>query len=334
MDVFVVSNAESRRTEYFIKAGKHLGMNTCFITYKELMLRLPFLQHAVVKLEPPVSGEADFCKGEMVASSYRQTLRELTEISLNESVSFLNTPQAILSALDKAGTKLQLQQHGIAVTPLLAVDVDCFDSLRQIATGHQQGIFLKPRYGSGAGGVMAMRYHAARQKWVAYTTMQADGDKVYNTKRILRLTDETAIAFLVKVVLSVGSVVETWIPKEQCGGRNYDLRLVCRDGAVDYIVVRCSNGAITNLHLNNDAQMFDELDLSTHLSEELTEQALLATRALELRYAGVDALVVRGTEASTIIEVNGQGDHIYQDMFAGNRIYINQLKSIQETNDR
>ena len=47
-----------------------------------------------------------------------------------------------------------------------------------------------------------------------------------------------------------------------------------------------------------------------------------------LHSAGVDLLLEKRSHTPFIVEVNGQGDHIYQDMFARNSIYTNQLKEI------
>lgn len=98
---------------------------------------------------------------------------------------------------------------------------------------------------------------------------------------------------------------------------------------VDYVVVRCSDGAITNLHLNNKARLFEELSLAPSVREELFCRSITAMKALGLRYAGIDVLIARNTDTPYIIEVNGQGDHIYQDMFTENKIYANQIKTIE-----
>ena len=117
--------------------------------------------------------------------------------------------------------------------------------------------------------------------------------------------------------------------KEKLEGENYDLRVVCREDEVDYVVVRCSKGAITNLHLNNKARLFGELSLAPSVREELFCRSIAATRVLGLRYAGIDVLIARNTDTPYIIEVNGQGDHIYQDMFTENKIYTNQIRTIE-----
>lgn len=60
MRILVASNSTSKRTDYFIKAGRSLGADTCFVTYDELSAVLPDCRDTVVKLEPPVFREADF----------------------------------------------------------------------------------------------------------------------------------------------------------------------------------------------------------------------------------------------------------------------------------
>jgi hypothetical protein len=74
---------------------------------------------------------------------------------------------------------------------------------------------------------------------------------------------------LAEEVIRCGAVLEEWMAKEKLEGENYDLRVVCRGDEVDYVVVRCSDGAITNLHLNNKARLFEELSLAPSVREEL-----------------------------------------------------------------
>ena len=103
-----------------------------------------------------------------------------------------------------------------------------------------------------------------------------------------------------------------------------------RESEIDYIVVRCSKGSITNLHLNNKAHWWNELSLSEEVRQQIYFQCQEAVQSLDLRYAGVDVLIERGTDIPYIIEVNGQGDHVYQDMFAHNSIYTQQIKNIKK----
>lgn len=329
MRILVASNSTSKRTDYFIKAGRSLGADTCFVTYDELSAVLPDCRDTVVKLEPPVFREADFRKYNLLCEEYRSLLSRLADTDKSESVHFLNEPTAILCALDKVYTQRKLTGAGLKTTPLLSDALSTFDDLAAILCRQKRGGFLKPRYGSGAGGIMAVRYNHRRDEWVAYTTMSWEGGRVCNAKRICRLTNRKEIATLAEEVIRCGAVLEEWMAKEKLEGENYDLRVVCRGDEVDYVVVRCSDGAITNLHLNNKARLFEELSLAPSVREELFCRSITAMKALGLRYAGIDVLIARNTDTPYIIEVNGQGDHIYQDMYTENKIYANQIKTIE-----
>ena len=329
MQIIVVSNSLSKRIEYFVEAGKHLQTEVCFMTYEELFSCLPLLRQAVIKLEPCVSDETNFLKYALLNQAYKETLQRLSEMSLPDDVCFLNTPDALLRALDKKETKQVLMDRGLKVTPMLP-SPRSFDELRELLADCGRGCFLKPRYGSGAGGIMAVRYQPNRNKWVVYTTLQQVDGVIHNTKRINRLSTEKEMIPLAEAVMQTEAILEEWIPKEQLQGENYDLRVVCRESEIDYIVVRCSKGSITNLHLNNKAHWWNELSLPEVVRQQIYFQCQEAVQSLDLQYAGVDVLIERGTDIPYIIEVNGQGDHVYQDMFAHNSIYTQQIKNIKK----
>lgn len=332
MQVIVVSNSPSKRTEHFVEAGRNLQAEVRFLTYEELFNCLPSLRQAVVKLEPWVSNETDFLRYALLSEEYKETLQRLDKIILPGDVYFLNPPHALLQALDKKETKQILSVNDLSVTPMLDTPRS-FEELVQALSDYGRGCFLKPRYGSGAGGIMAIRYQPRQKKWVVYTTLQKVDGIIHNTKRIHRLTKEQDILPLAEAVMHTGAILEEWIPKEQLQGENYDLRVVCGEEEIDYVVVRCSKGSITNLHLNNNARLWSELSLSEDVRQRIYLLCRKAVRTLGLRYAGVDVLIERGTDTPYIIEVNGQGDHIYQDMYAHNSIYTRQIRTIKKKYD-
>ncbi len=330
--IIVVSNRPSRRTEYFQKAARELGVEVRFMTYEELDSRWPYVENAVVKLEPCVDTESDYLRYAQVNAAYRLLLRTLGERPLPEGTRFLNSPAALLLAADKLESKRCLQRAGLRATPLVGTP-SSFDELRSQLATCRRGCFLKPRYGSGAGGVMAIRYRADSRSWTVYTALQAVDGRVYNTKRIHRLTQEIDIALLAEAVIQTEALLEEWIPKSEWDGLSYDLRAVCRQNKVDYLVPRCSRGVITNLHLNNHAREWADVPLGFDVRQAVVNQSVQAGQTLGLHYAGIDLLVEKDTDTPYIIEVNGQGDHIYQDMFARNLIYTNQLKELSNHAD-
>lgn len=327
MQAVVVSNLPSKRTDYFIQAGEHLNVDSRFVTYRELEKELSTYDHTLVKLEPPRHDETDFVVYNRLCRDYVRLLTRIGGIERAESVSFLNTPQAIVSALDKYESKLALS--GLQATPLLSAAITDFGSLTELLQSQKsKRVFIKPRFGSGAGGILALRQHPRTGLWVVYTTMLAVKGHFCNTKRIHRLTDQVEISKYADAVLKEGALVEEWILKDAFGeGGNYDLRVVCQFGKVEYVVVRYSKGPITNLHLNNKAGDFDDLDLPQTLSHQIQELCVSATKQLGLQVAGVDVLLEKDSRRPYIIEVNGQGDHIYRDLFGENRIYKKQIKA-------
>lgn len=332
MEIIVAGNAPSKRIEYFVEAGRKLETEVRFLTYGELFDCLPQRRQAVVKLEPWVSSETGFLEYARLNEEYQAALRRLDGVVLPDDVHFLNAPHALLQALDKKETKRILAANALNATPLLGAP-HSYEELAGALSDCPRGCFLKPRYGSGAGGVMAIRHRPHPKGWVAYTTLQAVDGVIRNTKRIQRLTKEQEIRPLAETVMRTGAVLEEWIPKEQWQGENYDLRVVCGQTEVQYVVVRCSKGCITNLHLNNKARLWDELALPEEVCRRIFLLCRQAVRAMDLQYAGVDVLIERGTGTPYIIEVNGQGDHIYQDMYAGNSIYAGQIKTIKNRYD-
>ncbi len=325
MQIFIAGNVESRRTAYFIKAGDELHIDIRFISYKELEQNLSLYTNTIIKLEPPCYNETDFVAYNELCYAYIRQLRRIDAKSKAESVRFINSPSSILLTLDKSKTKEVLS--GLRTTPLLPASASNFEELIEITQKQKRkNIFLKPRYGSGAGGIMALRIHPLSGDIRAYTTLKRINGHFYNTKHIYPLRDTREIAPIANVVLKAGAIVEQWVMKDETDEGNYDLRVVSQFGKVEHVVVRYSKGTITNLHLNNKPGTFDDLSLPSSLKDEIAEQCLEANRLLGLNYSGTDILIEKDTLKPYIIEVNGQGDHIYQDIFNENNIYKKQIK--------
>ncbi|MDR1161982.1 MAG: STM4014 family protein [Tannerellaceae bacterium] len=324
MQALVVSNVASRRTAYFIKAGEYAGVDARFITYEDLEKNLSSYENVWIKLEPPWYHEAGFIAWHTQCMEYCRLLRRIGQWKKGETVRFLNEPEAIVHALDKVKSKEQLA--GLRTTPLVASSVAGFDSLVDLLLKERCfNVFIKPRFGSGAGGILALRYNKRSGALAVYTTLARHHTFVYNTKRINRLTNPQEIAILINTIADTGLLIEEWIQKDSVEGENYDLRVVCQFGNVEHIVVRCSKGVITNLHLNNKARLYAELPLPQSIKEEINELSIRATQLSGLQYAGIDILIERDTQLPYLIEVNGQGDHLYQDIYSKNTIYKKQL---------
>ena len=141
--------------------------------------------------------------------------------------------------------------------------------------------------------------------------MPGDGGKdLVNTKQLRRLSDAGQVLLMLEKLLKLGCIVERWYAKASHQGYSYDLRAVVQDGRTD-------------LEL-------ETLGLSGTVIEEIQD---LCRRSMELfpglRSAGIDILLEKGSLKPRIIEMNAQGDLIYQDIYGANRIYRRQADMIK-----
>lgn len=146
-----------------------------------------------------------------------------------------------------------------------------------------------------------------------------------NTKKIRRMTDRKEIEEMVNFLLSMDAVIERWVPKDSIDDLAYDLRVVYQFGKIEMIQARGSKGtAITNLHLNDQAI---EVKLSEVTVDQIDRLCASAMKCFQgLNSAGFDILLEKNSLKPYIIEINGQGDLMYRDIFSENRIYREQVE--------
>lgn len=328
MKLVLVGDRASKGTLYFEKAAAELGLSVEFIQmpYGKDMAYFPRerLEGCLVKLDPPRFDSAGIAEMGRNMERYRDFLTALADI---EGVRMLNAPAAILDTLDKAVCKQRLKAAGVAITPVLTDRLTDMQNLRRLMVKEQKyRVFIKPTYGSGAGGVLAYRICPGREKAVLYTSAYLDGNTLINTKKLRRYDDLDMIDKIGNEVLSGGALVEEWMPKARHGDKTYDLRVVYQFGRISYIVARQSRGPVTNLHLNNDALAFSGLALPENRVEAIADLCRDAVSVFPgLNVAGIDILLTQDKLIPHIIEMNAQGDLIYQDIYDQNRIYKDQI---------
>ncbi len=317
-----------------------------------------------VKIDPPVWESCRLEELELLTGQYRGALDRLARLGEERQITFFNHPSAILMLLDKRLCKAKLRETGLPVTEELLwpgqetpdrdaarspvqtkvhvqtkVSVQTKVHVRPVARMYSAEellesmraqrmfqVFIKPVYGSGAAGVSAFRFQPGTGRMALYTCAQLHPEcGLVNTKRLRCFTKREEILPLLEGILALSCIVERWYAKAQCGGYSYDLRMVMQEGEPDFLLARLSKGPITNLHLNNHPMECSELGLPARVREEAAD---LCRRAMAcfpgLTCAGIDLLPERGSLALRIIEMNAQGDLIYQDMYRENRIYRHQ----------
>ena len=323
--IVLIGSKDSKRTDYFIKAAEKLGKSVHMIPWEELseISVKQELRGVAVKIDPPSFQTVDILAMREQLKRYQEMLRGLQ----GYSGYYLNIPEAILTVLDKRLTKQKLQQR-VPVTEMLAEKLqsseEFFDCL---SSSHCYQVFIKPVDFSGAAGVAAFRMQPSTGRTQLYTSASIRDGILYNTKRLFRLESKREIMGFLDALFRMDVIVERWYPKDTLDGKAYDLRVVYQFGHVAYIVVRkAGKGPITNLHLNNQAESLEALKLSEDSFmkiEQLCGKACALFPGLQV--AGVDVMLDKGSRKPRIIEINGQGDLIYQDIYDKNSIYEEQI---------
>lgn len=322
MGIVLVGEPETRRTEYFLRAARELHKSVRFVDWQQAG-GMEFHED-VVKLDPPSYKSSDLYEmNDHLASFHRQ----MKQLEMTGGI-YLNPPSEILRLLDKRHCKEILMEKEVPVTEMLEEKVENAEQLMETMKRHRSfSVFIKPVYSSGAAGVTAFRLAPGQGRMMAYTSCVLQRGELVNTKKLRRLENTQEICRLLEAVLSLGAVVERWHPKASFGGKSYDLRVVWQFGRCEFVVARRSSGPVTNLHLNNSPLAFSDLGLPEKVICEINSVCEKAMSCFpELRMAGIDVLLERGSLKPKIIEMNGQGDLMYQDIFHENRIYRRQVE--------
>ncbi len=138
------------------------------------------------------------------------------------------------------------------------------------------------------------------------------------------------IRHILDQLLAMDCVVERWYARAMHGAYSCDFRGVVQGGRVDHLLARLSRGPITNLQLNNHPLPAEEAGLTSgqrEMVEDLCERA--AGCFPGLWSVGIDLLLEKGSLTPRIIEMNAQGDLIYQDIYGENIIYRRQAERMK-----
>jgi len=324
----LLGNRDTKRTIYFEKAARQTGLPFLFLEWAAWRSQgLPEGAELFVKIDPPVWESAHLSEMDKLAEGYRD---DLAVLEASRSACFLNPPHHITALLDKRLCKDTLKGSGLAVTEALTGPVaDAASLLSCMEAERVFQVFIKPAFGSGAAGVTAFRWQPKTGRMAAYSCALlrpgAPDPGLVNTKKLRSFTDPKEILPLLDQLLKLPCVVERWYPKADYQGYSYDLRAVCQDGAVDFLLARLSKGPVTNLHLNNHPLEAAKLDLPDRVLQDIGELCSRVAGCYPwLLSVGIDILLERGSLRPRIIEMNGQGDLLYQDIYSDNKIYSHQ----------
>ena len=332
--IHLIGEAGTKRTYFFQKAAEALSFTVQLVPYKNGMPTADFTapEDAVIKIDPPAPRSVFIDEIDSFGQEYTRFLRKLTHVS---GVKFLNCPQAIAAVFDKPKCKAALANAGLPTPDFYESAADYAGLKALMARERLRGVFIKPRFGSGAAGVLAYRRASIGEgttREVAYTTAVWQNGRLCNSKQAHRITHPAEIELTINALLKHHTFIEKWLPKASFNGKCYDIRVVWQFGEMAYAVARLAKGPISNLHLGGLVMALEDLRLTTRILGEIAD---LCRRAVALfpglQSAGIDILLETHTLSPYIIEINGQGDLLYADIYNENRIYTAQLKHLQRS---
>lgn len=238
----------------------------------------------------------------------------------------LNAPVDITLMTDKLACQRHLAAHGVPIPALLG-PVHGYDHLQSLLREHDlDRVYLKPRYGSSASGVVAYRRNKAgrQQATTSATLHRTEGiTRLMNSKRMARYESEHDIAALVDALAAQELYAEAWLNKPRCGDSHYDLRVVTLAGQPAHRVARIGKQMMTNLHLDNRrgdaAGLLNAADLAA-----LEATSAQAARAFPHSHVTGYDLVVRQGQAH-VLEANAFGDLLPGLLWQGIDTYTAQL---------
>ncbi|WP_332860349.1 STM4014 family protein [Janthinobacterium svalbardensis] len=237
-----------------------------------------------------------------------------------------NAPAEISRMTDKLACQRHLAAHGVPV-PFLLGPVQSYEHLQSLLHAHQlDRVYLKPRYGSSASGVVAYRRNRAGRQQATTSAALQHGDgaaRLFNVKRMARYETTADIAALVDALAAQELYAEAWLNKPRCGDSHYDLRIVTLAGQPAHRVARIGKQMMTNLHLDNRRGDAAGL-LNTADMQALEETAALAARAFPASHVTGYDLVVRHGQAR-VLEANAFGDLLPGLLWQGIDTYTAQL---------
>lgn len=345
--VVLLGDEGTKRTVFLEKGAKEAGIRFDLVKWKDFQ-KMASWKNIFLKIDPPLWENCRLEEMERLTEEYKENLRQLEKLGKKGNITFLNSPESIQALLNKRGCKKRLKEVGLPVTEALK-NIDFIKQEKEAGSFQKEPavpvlleamekqrifqVFIKPNQGSGAAGAAAFCWQPRTGQMILYTCGMEDPltHGLVNTKRLRKFTDRDQVVSLLERLLGLEVVVERWYAKAKHQGFSYDLRAVVQDGQLDFVLARLSSGPITNLHLNNHPLKGAELGLSPSVWNRVTTLCQEASTCYPgLRSVGIDILLERGSLRPRIIEMNGQGDLIYQDIYEKNVIYRHQAEMMRE----
>jgi glutathione synthase/RimK-type ligase-like ATP-grasp enzyme len=349
MKITIVGNPENRRVTYFMDAARRLGIPAPHVVSWLDCLRHPspaqICDADLIRIDSP--GENFFVEVALVARGARrhgalpplwtsepedrgrirdqglwfEGFKDILEALSHCRGRFMTPPSEILAMFDKIQAR---ERHRCAGAPMPGFlgNIDKMGDLMALAKEHQR-MFIKPRFGSSASGVIAFR---SRPRQQMTTSVELHGEALYNSLKIRTYTDSSAQSSIVDSLAADGLFAEQWIPKASKGGA-FDFRVFVVAGRPEHTVMRVSQSPLTNLHLGNQRGDLEAFRASQPQAfEAVQDAAVLAASGFSALSCGVDVALEAAMKRAYVLETNAFGDLLPNVYIDGKDTYTRSLE--------
>ena len=233
----------------------------------------------------------------------------------------------VLTFYDKQVCHQQLSHHNVALPTALYDVTDYADLRNKMHEGKLRNVFIKTRFGSGASGIIALKTSGPLVH--AQTTLEQDGKRLFNTRRLRLISNEGLLAELVDTLCHWGVHCEAWVPKAIVNKMNTDIRLLVVDGEANFAVLRKSKTPITNLHLLNQRASIE--DLQSLMPQQAWQSVESTARKVaeifpNSFHLALDVAVHKNFSEHSVLEINAFGDFLQNVTHQGMNSYQCELK--------
>ena len=256
---------------------------------------------------------------------WRQTLLQIKDkVNVIPSIKVMNAPEEIALMFDKLACQRHLSDYGVVVPENLGIIKNAAHLFELLSRHHR--IFIKPRYGSSASGVMALQSNSAGRLSVTTSIEMVTNKKItklYNNLKIRKYDDPKEIAEIINIMAPNGLYCEVWVPKKSAYGMISDVRVLVINGQARHFVLRKSNKPITNTHLGNVKSGVDEAIKAwgKEAVDNIKTAAEVAAKTFpNTFYCGVDVMLGLSNRAY-VLEVNAFGDMLLGNCYDGLNSY-------------
>ena len=232
--------------------------------------------------------------------------------------------RTLIELFDKRVTHARLRAAGISVAE--SFPARTLDELRSGAT--QRGwksAFVKLAFGSSGAGIAVWNI----EDDTVLTTVRREGDRWLNARELLPLTDRARIDELFGHILGEGAHVERAVDLARIEGMRFDLRVLVIGGRPTFVMGRCSERIMTNLHLGGKRLLWSQLRsfIPPREWEDAMTAAVNVAKLYDCHHVGVDIAFDRLSAKPIVVEVNAFGDYLPDVLRDGLSVMAWELRS-------